>query len=89
MNQSGVATSVHAAGDVSAQEHCQGGDGTPAGDAVVLDVAERLGIFAVGQVRFARGTARYRTWRELERRLNDGASRSLPREFERVIMVEA
>jgi hypothetical protein len=45
------------------------------GGAVVLDVAERLEIFRVDQVRFARGTARYRTWRELERRLNEWASR--------------
>src|SRR5713101_4598762 len=34
------------------------------------------------------GKARYRTWRELERRPLDGASRSLKREFEEVIMVE-
>jgi transposase len=34
------------------------------------------------------GTARYRTWRELKRRLNHWASRSPQREFERVIMVE-
>ncbi len=47
-----------------------------------------LGIFAVGRVRFLRGTARNRTWREVERRPNDWASRSLKREFEEVIMVE-
>jgi hypothetical protein len=35
-----------------------------------------------------RGTARNRTWRELKRRLDDWASRSLQREFEEVIMVE-
>jgi hypothetical protein len=29
--------------------------------AVVLDVAERLGICAVGRIRFERGTARNRT----------------------------
>jgi transposase len=29
--------------------------------------------------RFVRGTARYRTWREVERRPHDGASRSLVR----------
>ena len=29
-------------GDASAQEHCQGSEGTQAGDPVVLDVAERL-----------------------------------------------
>ena len=40
------------------------------------------------RVRFVRGTARYRTWCEVERRAYDGASRSLQREFELVIMVE-
>src|SRR4029077_18824870 len=54
----------------------------------VLDVAEWLGGFAVLRVRFVRGTARYRTWREVERRPNDGASRFPQREIEEVIMVE-
>jgi hypothetical protein len=45
-------------------------------------------VFTVVGVRFVRGTARYRTWREVERRALDGASRSLKREFEEVIMVE-
>ena len=50
---------------------------------------KRLCVFAViKRVRFARGTARYRTWREVERRALDGASRSLKGAFERVIMVE-
>jgi hypothetical protein len=40
------------------------------------------------RVRFVRGTARYRTWREVERRAVEWASRSLKREFELVIMVE-
>ena len=39
-------------------------------------------------MRFVRGTARNRTWREVERRALDWASRSLEREFEEVIMVE-
>jgi hypothetical protein len=39
-------------------------------------------------MRFVRGTARYRTWREVERRALDWASRSLKGEFERVIAVE-
>src|SRR5712671_6875683 len=54
----------------------------------VLDVAQRLGLFAVSRIRFARGKARYRTWREVERRPFDWASRSLKRESEVVIMVE-
>jgi transposase len=65
-NQSGLATSVHAPGDASAQEHCQGSDGTTHGDSPVLDVAEWWRVFAVVRVRFVRGTARYRTWRELD-----------------------
>jgi hypothetical protein len=51
-------------------------------------VAQWLGAFAVCRIRFARGKARNRTWRELERRALDWASRSLEREFEEVIMVE-
>jgi len=42
-------------------------------------VAQRLGLFAIGQFRFERGKARYRTWREVERRPLDWASRSLQR----------
>jgi len=38
----GLATSVPAPGDASAQEHCQGGDGTASGGSPVLDVAEWL-----------------------------------------------
>ena len=49
---------------------------------------QRLGLFAVGRIRFERGKARYRTWREVERRPLDWASRSLKGEFEVVIMVE-
>src|SRR5216683_489579 len=64
------------------------GHGQKACSSVVLDVAERLGLFAVGRIRFARGKARNRTWREVKRRPNDWASRSLKREFEVVIMVE-
>jgi hypothetical protein len=41
---------------------------------------ERLGVWAVGRVRFARGTARDRTWRALGRRPLDCASRSLAAE---------
>jgi hypothetical protein len=86
--QSGVATSVHALGDASTQEHCQGSDEAASWSSLVLDVAEWLGIFTEVRVRFVRGTARYRTWREVERRPFDWASRSLKREFELVIMVE-
>jgi hypothetical protein len=81
-------TSLRTFGDASAPEHCQGSDGTPSGGSFVLDVAEWLCVFAVVRVRFVRGTARNRTWCEVERRALDGASRSLQREFEEVIMVE-
>ena len=53
---------------------------------LVLDVAQRLAVFAVGRVRFARGKARNRPWREVDHRSLDWASRSLQREFEVVIM---
>ena len=40
--QSGLATSVHALGDASTQEHCQGSDGAASWSSLVLDVAEWL-----------------------------------------------
>ncbi len=46
---------------------------------VVLDVAKQLAICAVGCIRFERGKARNRPWREVERRPLDWASRSLKR----------
>ncbi len=55
------------------------GYGPKARSAVVLDVAEGLGIFRLDQIRFARGTARNRKWRAVERRLSEWASRSLAR----------
>ena len=75
-------------GDTARTSHRQGGDGAQASGSAVLDVAQWLGAFAVRRIRFARGKARNRTWRELERRALDWASRSLEREFEEVIMVE-
>src|ERR1700683_3187105 len=59
---------------------CQSGHGPENRGSLVLDVAQRLGVCAVGKFRFERGTARYRTWHELERRALDWASRSLLRE---------
>ncbi len=73
---------------IDAADDEEGSDGAQAGGSLVLDVAQRLGVFAVGRVRFVRGTARYRTWCEVERRALDGASLSLKREFEEVIVVE-
>src|SRR5215467_4999962 len=80
-HSSGLETSVHAPGDASAQKHLQGSNGTQAGGSVVLDVAEWLCVFTVVRVRFARGAARNRKWREVERRPLDWASRFLQREF--------
>jgi hypothetical protein len=74
--------------DASAQEYCQGSHGSQAGSALVLDVAKRPRVFAVDEVPFVRGTARYRTWCELKHRPLGWASRSLQREFAQVIMVE-
>ena len=70
----------YASGDAAAKKYRRGGRGPQTRSSVVLDVAERLAVFTVAQVQFARGTARYRTWRELKRRPNDWASRSLVRE---------
>ncbi len=51
--------------------------GRRAGSSLVLDVAKLLRVFAVDGVRFVRGTARYRTWCEVEHRPLGWASRSL------------
>jgi len=75
----GLAAAVPTPGDAPAKEHRQGGHGPKTRGSDVLDVAEQLGICRVGQVRFARGTARYQAWRELERRPLDWASRSFAR----------
>ncbi len=87
-HESRLETSLPPSSHASAQEHRQGGFRTPSGSSPVLDVAERLRVFAFDGVRFVRGTARYRTWCEIEHRPLGWASRSLQREFEQVIMVE-
>jgi hypothetical protein len=86
--QPGLATSVSALDDAPGKKNCQSGHGQKTCRSVVLDVAQWLELFADGRVRFARGKARNRTWREIARRPLDWASRSLQREFEVVIMVE-
>ena len=43
-------------------EDGESGDGPPLGGSSVLDVAPRIGLRGVGQVRFARGTARKSRW---------------------------
>ena len=87
-HQPGLETSVRTPGDASAQKHRQGCDGAQAGRSLVLDVAEWMCVLVVAGVRFVRGTARYRTWCEVEHRPLDWASRSLRRESEEVIVVE-
>jgi hypothetical protein len=57
MNHGDTSTRT-APGDASQSCHCQGGDGAQTGSALVLDVAARLGLRAVEEVRFARGVAR-------------------------------
>jgi len=63
--RSGLAASVPTPGDAARTSNRQGGDGAQSSRSLVLDVAQWLGVFAVRRVRFARGTARYRTWCEV------------------------
>jgi len=72
----GLETAVCASGE-RRQRNIANGHVPKTGSSAVLDVAERLGIFRVGQVRFERGTARSQTWRELERRRSEMGIRSL------------
>jgi hypothetical protein len=57
---------VHASG-AAPVEHRQDGHDPKTRGSDALDVAEQLEICRVGQVRFARETARYRRGREVER----------------------
>src|SRR5580704_3328959 len=66
-----VEASLCAPGDASTQKHCQSCDGAQAGRSLVLDVAEWMCVLSVARVRFVRGTARYRTWCEVECRALD------------------
>src|SRR6185503_16057105 len=68
-------------------KHCQSRDGTTAGGSLVLDVASRMELRAVAEVRFARGRARKSLWCAVEHRDIDWASCSLHRESELVIMI--
>lgn len=53
-----MATAVLAPGDASRATNREGGDGAQARRAAVLDVAQRMGLPADFEVRFARGVAR-------------------------------
>src|SRR5436190_21516395 len=57
-----VAQQVSAPDDAAGTENRQGSDGPQAGGSSVLDVAARVELRAVEQVRFARGTARTSRW---------------------------
>jgi hypothetical protein len=57
-----VAQQVSAPDDAAGAENRQGSDGPQAGGSSVLDVAARVELRAVEQVRFARGTARTSRW---------------------------
>jgi transposase len=57
-------------------ENRQGGDGTKAGGAFVLDAAEGMGLRAVEKVRFVRGKARTSRWCGAKHRVIEWVSRS-------------
>ena len=65
---SGLAATIPPSGNASGSAHLQSSHGTQARCSVVLDVAQWLGVFAVGKVRFARGTARTRPWCAVDHR---------------------
>src|SRR3981081_1000034 len=71
-----VAQQVCPPDDAAGTETRQGRDGSPIGGSSVLDDAPGMGLSAVEQVRFARGTARTSRWCAVEHREIDWASRS-------------
>jgi hypothetical protein len=83
-----MAQQVSAPGDASGTPDRQSGDGTQARRESVLDVAPATEFSAGARSRFVRGIARNGLWCEVNHRNTDRASRSLKREFEKVIMVD-
>src|ERR1039458_9117902 len=75
----GVAQQVSPPDDATRTEDRQGRDGSQASGPFVLDDAPGVGLSAVEQVRFARGTARKSPWCAEEHRVIDWASRSSSR----------
>ena len=75
----GVAQQVSPPDDAARTEDRQGRHGPQAGGSSVLDDAPGMGLSAVEQVRFARGTARKSPWCAVEHREIDWASRSSSR----------
>lgn len=86
--RSGVAKSIPTPGAASGTSDRYGSHSAQTSSSLVPDVAQGMGLSAHPRVRFARGTARNRTWCEIDHRPNGWASRSLKREFEVVIMVD-
>ena len=64
-------SSAVSSGAASRTLDCHGGAGTQTGGATVLDVASRLGLPAVEEVRFARGVARVEIWCAVNHRQPD------------------
>ncbi len=62
--------------DAARTEDCQGRHGAPTSGSSVLDDAPGMGLSAVEQARFARGTARTSRWCAVKHRVIDWASRS-------------
>ena len=71
-----MAQQVFPPADAAGTQDRQGSHGTAIGGLSVLDDAPGMGLSAVGQVRFARGTARKSPWCAVEHREIDWASRS-------------
>src|SRR5256885_2499384 len=63
-----VAQQISSPDDATRTENRQGRDGTETSRSSVLDDAPAMGLPAVGQVRFARGTARKSPWCAVEHR---------------------
>src|SRR6266852_468664 len=61
--------------DATRTENRQGSDGSPTGGSSVLDDAPGMGLSAVAQGQFARGTARKSSWCAVDHREIDWASR--------------
>ena len=76
---SGMAQPVLSPDDAARTEDRQGRHGAETGGSSVLDDAPGMGLSAVDQVRFARGTARKSPWCAVEHRDIDWASRSSSR----------
>jgi hypothetical protein len=71
-----MAREVFPPGDAARTQNREGSDGAETGGSFVLDVAQGMGLRAVEEDRFARGTARTSRWCAVEHRVIDWAPRS-------------